>query len=163
MDIYSLIIAMHVIGTILGTGGATVAEIQVTRALRDKRVSTDERSLMHANYWVIRAGMFIIFISIVGMFWYHLSQGNTWILTSEKLWIKDLMFVVIIVNAILLTWHWVPLWLGASISLVSWWGATLLGLAGRLSFSFEMYLAGYVVAVLFMAVILHLIRRFVCR
>lgn len=157
MDIYTLIVAGHIIGTILGTGGATVAELQITRALRDKSVSPDERALMHVNYTMIRVGMAILLLSVIGMFWYHLSEGNTWILTSEKLWIKDCMFAAIFINAILLTKRWIPLWLGASVSFTSWWGATLLGIAGRLPYSFETYLIGYIVAIFVVAGVLHLI------
>jgi len=98
-------------------------------------------------------------LSIVGMFWYHLSEGNTFILTSEKLWIKDLMFLAIFLNAIALHKRWVPLWLGASISFTSWWGATLLGLAGRLSYSFEVYLFWYITAILILAGVLHYMRK----
>ena len=137
----------HVIGTILGTGGATVAELQIVRALRDKKVSPDESALMHVNYGMIRVGMAMILISIIGMFWYYSDQGNDFLLTDEKLWIKDLMFAMIVLNAIALQRRWTPLWLGASISFVSWWGATLLGLAGQLSYSFITYLVCYVVAI----------------
>lgn len=158
MDIYSIIVAGHVIGTILGTGGATIAEFQINRALKDGKVDANERALMHVNYTIIRVGMGIILLSVIGMFWYHLRAGNTFILTSEKLWIKDLMFVMIFVNAFLLTKRWIPLWLGASISFTSWWGATLLGLAGRLPYSFETYLLGYVAAIFIIAGVLHLIR-----
>lgn len=163
MDIYTLIVAGHVIGTILGTGGATIAEFQITKALKDKKVSLEERALMHINYRMIRVGMAIIFVSVVAMFWYHLGKGNTWILTSEKLWIKDLMFVMIFLNAIALQKRWVPLWLGASISFTSWWGATLLGLAGRLPYSFFTYLVGYIIAIFVVAYILKLIRQFMHR
>lgn len=159
MDIYAIIVAGHVIGTILGTGGATLAEVQVNLAIRDKKVSSDERTLMHANYFMIRVGMGILLLSVIGMFWYHINAGNGWILTSEKLWIKDLMFVMIFINAVLLTKRWVPLWLGASISFTSWWGATLLGLAGRLPYSFETYLVAYVIAIFAVAGILHMIRK----
>lgn len=163
MDIYTLIVAGHVIGTILGTGGATIAEFQINRALRNKKVSDDERALMHVNYTMIRVGMVVILVSVIGMFWYHLSQGNMWILTNEKLWIKDLMFVMIFINAILLSKRLVPLWLGASISFTSWWGATLLGLAGRLPYSFETYLVGYVIAIFAVAGVLYLIRKWMGR
>jgi len=163
MDIYTFIVAGHIIGTILGAGGATIAEFQITKALRDKKVSSDESALMHVNYTMIRVGMAILFISVVAMFWYHLEQGNQFILTSEKLWIKDVMFVAIIVNAVALTKRWVPLWLGASISFTSWWGATLLGLAGRLPYSFETYLVGYVVAIFLVAGIFHLVRKMLLR
>jgi len=161
MDIYTIIVAGHVIGTILGTGGATIAEFQIARALKDKKITSEERSLMHVNYSLIRIGMAIMLLSIIGMFWYHLGQGNDFILHSEKLQIKDVMFVAIILNAIALHKHWVPLWLGASISFTSWWGATLLGLAGRLPYSFETYFIGYVIAIFVMAGILHYARKWI--
>ncbi len=160
MDIYTIIVAAHVIGTILGTGGATIAEFQITRALKDKQVTADERALMHVNYAIIRVGMAILLISVIAMFWYHLDKGNQFILTSEKLWIKDLMFVTIFINAVALHKRWVPLWLGASISFTSWWGATLLGMAGRLPYSFETYLFGYIISIFAVAGLLHLFRRF---
>ncbi len=163
MDIYQIIVAGHVIATILGVGGATIAEFQITRALKDSKVSQDERALMHVNYTMIRVGMFLMLISVAAMFWYHLSQGNQFILTSEKLWIKDLMFVMIIVNAVALTKRWIPLWLGASVSFTSWWGAALLGMVGRLPYSFETYLAIYVAAIFVVAYILHLVRKFMYR
>ncbi|MFN3188534.1 MAG: hypothetical protein ACK42D_03290 [Candidatus Paceibacteria bacterium] len=158
MDIYTIIVMGHVIGTILGVGGATVAEFQITRALYDKKVSNDERALMHVNYTMIRVGMAVLLVSVIAMFWYHLSAGNQFILTSEKLWIKEVMFVAIFVNAFALQKRWVPLWLGASISFTSWWGATLLGLAGRLPYSFEAYLVGYIVAIGVVAFVSHALR-----
>ncbi len=159
MDIYTVIVGLHIIGTILGAGGATVAEFQIKKALSDNNICDEEHALMHVNYKMIRVGMALIFVSVIGMFWYHLSEGNDWILYSEKLWIKDLMFVAIVVNAVALKKRWVPLWLGASISFTSWWGATLLGIAGRLPYSFITYLIGYVVAILVVAGILHLIHK----
>ena len=158
MDIYTLIVAGHVIGTILGAGGATIAEFQINTALKKGGVTPEERALMHVNYRLIRVGMAIILVSVIGMFWYHLREGSTWILTSEKLWIKDLMFVMIFLNAIALQKRWVPLWLGASISFTSWWGATLLGLAGRLPYDFVTYLIGYILAIFLVAGVLHSVR-----
>ena len=158
MDIYTFLVMLHVIGTILGTGGATVAELQIARALKDKRVSMDERALMHANYGMIRAGMAIIFVSIIGMFAYHASIGSDALFTNEKLWIKDVMFIMIVLNAIALQKRLVPLWLGASISFTSWWGATLLGLAGNLPYSFTTYLIGYVITIFAIAGLFHLLR-----
>ena len=163
MDIYQIIVISHVIATILGVGGATVAELQINRALRDKKVKDDERALMHVNYRMIRAGMALMLISVVAMFWYHLSQGNQFILTSEKLWIKELMFVFIILNAVALQRRWVPLWLGASISFTSWWGAALLGMVGKLPYSFITYLISYLIAIFVVAYLLHLLRGYMTK
>ena len=161
MDLYTIIIMAHVIGTILGTGGATVAEIQINKALQDGRLDESERALMHANYWMIRVGLALIVVSAIAIFWYQWGQGSGWVLTSQKLWIKELMVVVIIVNAVALSYHRVPLWLGSAISFTSWWSATLLGLAGQLPYSFVTYLVGYVIAIFVIASILHLIRRWI--
>ncbi len=158
MDIYTFIVMLHVVGTILGTGGATVAELQIARALKDKRVSLEERALMHANYGMIRVGMAILLVSIVAMFLYFNSVGKDFIYTSEKLWIKEVMFAAIFANAVFLHKRWIPLWLGSSISFTSWWGATLLGLAGRLPYSFSTYLLGYVIAIFAVAGLFHLLR-----
>lgn len=163
MDIYQIIVASHVVATILGTGGATIAEFQITRALKDKKVSDEERALMHVNYTMIRVGIAIMLVSVIAMFWYHLSQGNDFILFSEKLWIKDLMFIVIIVNAVALTKRWIPLWLGASVSFTSWWGATLLGLAGRLPYDFTTYLIGYIFAIFIVAYLLRVTHRLLAK
>lgn len=163
MDIYQIIVASHVVATILGTGGATIAEFQITRALKDKKVSDEERALMHVNYTMIRVGMAIMLVSVIAMFWYHLSQGNDFIIFSEKLWIKDLMFIAIIVNAVVLTKRWIPLWLGASVSFTSWWGATLLGLAGRLPYDFTTYLIGYIFAIFIVAYLLRVTHRLLAK
>lgn len=144
MDTYTFIVMLHVIGTILGTGGATIAELQITRALKNKEVSADERGLMHVNYSLIRVGMGTLLVSVIGMYWY---LGLDTLLASDKLLIKDLMFAMIFLNALALQFRWVPLWLGASTSFVSWWGATLLGLAGSLPYSFTTYLIGYIAAI----------------
>lgn len=159
MEIYTILIALHVIGTILGTGGATLAEFQIVRSLKDKKISNDERALMHVNYGMIRVGMAILLVSVIGMFWYFYSTGSDHLWTSEKLWIKELMFVMIFINAVALHKRWVPLWLGASVSFTSWWGATLLGLAGHLPYSFSTYLLGYTVAIFAVAGVLHLVRQ----
>lgn len=128
----------HLVGAVLGAGGATVAEIQINKALKDGRVDENERALMHANYWMIRVGLAFIILSSIAIVLYQLNQGNKWVLTSQKLWIKELMVVAIIINAVALSYRWIPLWLGSSVSFTSWWGATLLGVAGRLPYSFDM-------------------------
>lgn len=147
MDIYTLIVLLHVVGTILGVGGATVAELQITRALGDKKLHPDERALLHVNYGLIRVGMATLLVSVLGMYWYFAMTGSNVLFTSEKLWIKELMFVAIIINAFALQKRWVPLWLGASISFTSWWGAALLGLAGELTYTFMTYIAVYIAAI----------------
>jgi hypothetical protein len=159
MSIYSFIILLHIIGTILGTGGATIAEANITIALKDKKVSLDERALMHATYKLIRIGMAFILVSIIGMIIYHTVNGTISMLLSPKVLFKELVFLIIFANAIAITLRWIPLWLGAAVSFTSWWTATILGTLGFLPFNFLTYIIGYVIAIGVVSIILHFIKK----
>lgn len=159
MSLYGFIVLLHIIGTILGTGGATVAEVQITRALRDKNVSPDESALMHMNYSLIRVGLGFIVVSAFAMIWYHLVNNSIEVLLSNKVLFKEFLVVVIIANAVAIGRRWVPLWLGAATSFTSWWGATILGVAGPLPYNFLTFLAGFIVSVLAVAAILHYVKK----
>ncbi|KKW05411.1 MAG: hypothetical protein UY39_C0062G0001, partial [Candidatus Kaiserbacteria bacterium GW2011_GWC2_49_12] len=56
MDWYTFLIITHIIGTVLGVGGATFAEVHLIRALRDGTMSRDENSIMQATYAILRVG-----------------------------------------------------------------------------------------------------------
>jgi len=163
MELHTLLIVGHIIGTILGAGGATIAEVQINVALKDGKVDPQERALMHANYWMIRVGILFIIVSGGLLVWSLYNSGQEWALTSPKAWIKEIMTAAIIFNAIALSKKWVPLWLGAGISFASWWGATILGIFGQLPFTFTEYVFGYIVFVLLVSGALHLIRKIYLR
>jgi hypothetical protein len=158
MSIYSFIILLHIIGTILGTGGATIAEANINIALKDKKVSLDERALMHATYKLIRVGMAFILVSIIGMVIYHTINGTISMLLSPKVLFKELVFLIIFANAIAITLRWIPLWLGAAVSFTSWWTATILGTLGFLPFNFSTYIVGYILAIGIVSIVLHFIK-----
>lgn len=159
MDFYTILVLAHIVGTILGVGGATIAEINVVRALGDGQMSEDERHLMHGTYTVIRIGTLTVLLSGIALVWWHVwGQGSTWPLTSAKVWLKEIMVVIITVNALLLTRRLMPLWLGSAISFVSWWGATVLGVWRHIPYSFVELAVGYCIAIFAVAGILELIR-----
>lgn len=158
--LYIFLVFMHVAGTILGVGGATLAEVFHVKALSDGKVHADEKALMHANYKVIRIGLLLIIVSGVGLLWWWVFMGNNdWPLTAPKVWLKDLLTGIILVNAILLTKRMVPMWLGASLSFTSWWGATFLGVWRHIPYTFWEMFSVYVIAVFVMAFVLEVIRR----
>lgn len=160
MDLYTGIIMLHVAGTILGVGGATIAEAHINLALRDKQVTPDEGSLLHSTYFIIRIGMALIIISGLAMVWYHYDAGSIGRLLNDKIWFKEFLFLVIIANAVAISNRWVPLWLGAATSFTAWWMGALLGIAGRLPFSFLAYTGIFIITTLTVAGILHLIREY---
>ena len=159
MDLHTILVILHVAGVILGVGGATIAEVNLIQALRDGKIDSSEKALMHANYTVIRVGMVFVLLSGLALVWWWLTvEGNDWVITSGKILVKDVMMGAIFLNAFLLTKHWVPLWLGAAISFTSWWGATILGL-WRTSHSFWAILIAYIIAIGLVALAQHLIRK----
>lgn len=163
MDLHTVLVIAHVVGTILGVGGATIAEVNIMRALKKDGVSEDEKYLMHGTYLVIRIGTLIVLLSGVALVYYWVfAEGRDWPLTTPKVWVKDVMILAIVFNAWFLTKRWVPLWLGSAISFTSWWGATILGL-WRTPYSFWELIIGYVVAIGIVAIVLESIRKYIRR
>lgn len=159
MSLHTILVLFHIAGAVLGAGGATIAEAQIGRALRDKKITGDEKYLLHANYFLIRIGTLLVVASGLALIWYYLSQGNDWVLTSPKIWMKEVMVAAIIVNAFLLTKRWIPFWLGSAISFTSWWGALILGSWRGVPYSFITLSYSYVIAIALVAVTLHLVRE----
>lgn len=150
---------LHVAGTILGTGGATVAEIQIHKALRDGQVTSDEGQLLHANYFLIRVGIAILILSGFAMLWYFWVQDTLFRLLSDWVIFKQVLLLTVVINAVAISNRWLPLWLGAAISFTSWWSATLLGVAGPVPYPFWLLALVFVVLVFGVAVLQHQITR----
>jgi len=160
MDVHLLLVFTHIAGTILGVGGATIAEVQIIKALKDGKVDDSEKALMHANYTIIRVGTFLVLLSGIALvWWWYFFGGSDWPLTSAKVWVKDIMILAIVINAWCLSKRYVPLWLGSAISFTSWWGATVLGTWRGIPYSFTEIFIGYLVAIVIMAGVLELIRK----
>lgn len=139
---------MHVIGTVLGVGGATFAEVHIIRALRDGTMSKDEGSIMHATYNILRIGFFLLILSGFGFLILARLEGYTALLYSVKLWSKLGIVGIIAVNAVLLQLRWTPLLWGSAIAFTSWYAALILGTLGRSEYSFFWIYAVYIVAVI---------------
>tara|TARA_B100000745_G_scaffold219274_1_gene145995 strand:+ start:9230 stop:9721 length:492 start_codon:yes stop_codon:yes gene_type:complete len=147
MDVYTFLIVSHIIGTVLGVGGATFAEINITTALKDGKVSGDESALLHATYTTIRLGFFILLLSGFGFLVYYRLNGLEALLYSATLWAKLTIVGFIGINAVLLQTRMIPLLWGSAISLVSWYAALILGTMHGISYSYFDILFGYTLAV----------------
>ena len=163
MDIYTFFILLHIAGTVLGAGGATIAEVLINKALKDGSVTADEGALLHGTYTVLRVGMALIIVSALGIIWYHYDNDTLNRVLNDKIWFKEFLFVVIIINAVAISNRWTPLWLGAATSFTAWWMATILGVLGRLPFSFWTYLLMFVAATFTIAAILHAVRNYMTK
>lgn len=163
MDLYLFLIIVHIAGTILGVGGATMIEVALNRSLQDGKISEDEQNLLKPTYTVVRVGLALSILSGFGFLLIFKINGYTEGLYSPVLWAKLLIILVILLNTILLQAHKINLYWGSAFSLTSWWSAAILGLfsSNDVTLPFWQIIFAYLLIVVVMAYVLHLIRLFV--
>jgi hypothetical protein len=168
MDTYFFLILGHVIGTILGVGGATMIEIHLNKALRDGKMETVERDFLGSDFLITRIGMALGLFTGIGFVFEYWKNDQLFRLDSGVFWAKMAIFLIIVVNAYLLHKHKVGLYWGSAFSFVSWWTVMLLGmflsnsiaiLPGETFISFITVMLVYGVAVILGAFILHKLRE----
>lgn len=159
MDIYTLLVVTHIIGTVLGVGGATFAELNLIRALRDGEVSIDESELMRGAYAVLRLGFFMLVVSGFGFLLYYRLMGMEELLYSEKLWAKLSIIGVLSVNAILLQLRKINLIWGSAISITAWYAALILGSMRGLDYSYFGVLLYYSLSIPIAYLVLRLVHN----
>lgn len=161
MDIYTLLVIAHLVGTILGVGGATMIEVALNKALMDGTMSPDEREILTPTYTVVRVGLIVSLISGFGFLLMYKFSGQTFRLYDPVLWAKLTVIVVIAINALLLQARKISLYWGSALSFVSWWLAVLLGvfLTNRVHYSYVAIMFVYVIAIVVGAALLHGIRQ----
>ncbi|MCR4285304.1 MAG: hypothetical protein NUW00_00245 [Candidatus Kaiserbacteria bacterium] len=171
MSIEFTIVILHIIGTILGVGGATMIELHIAQALKDKLFSKDESTFLGIDYRMVRIGLIICVLSGFAFLLLDKFEGKTQYLYSGKLWAKLFIVMFIAGNTLLLQAHAINLYWGSAISFVSWWLAAIVGMfmsnrvqfdffgtGGSLTTFFSIMLA-YIACVILGAVILHYVRR----
>lgn len=126
MEWHTFLVVVHIIGTALGVGGATFAEIFLLKAVRDGEIDPIESSFMQVTYRVVRVGLVLLVLSGFGFLILYRFTGLEERLYSPLLWAKLSIVVVILINAILLQTRRIPLWLGSALSFASWYAAMLI-------------------------------------
>lgn len=160
MTFYELVVIMHVVGTVFGVGAATFAEIYYTRFNSDDIITDDERKTLATTYFMMRVGLFLLVVSgFIFLLYFRLTE-HVAILTSPSFWAKLTITGVLVGNALLLQAHLIPFAIGTTISLVSWYGALVLGVIGKTSFTYLEILTGYVAAILTVGILLELVRGY---
>lgn len=161
MDIYTYLLIGHLVGTVLGVGGATFIEINLNNALSDGKVSKEEGIILGSTYKVVRLGLVLSLFTGFGFLILYKMSGQTFRLYDPVLWAKILMIVIIAVNALLLQARKMSLYWGSAISFVSWWVVMFLGffLTNGIKYSFMSIMVTYVVVVVIGAVVLHKFRE----
>jgi FtsH-binding integral membrane protein len=160
---YELLILGHVIGTVLGVGAATFAEIHYTRFNSDDIIDDDERKTLATTYTVMRVGLFLLVVTGFAFLLSFRFSEQVGILHGTTFWTKMIVVGILVANALLLQARMIPFAIGTAISLTSWYAALVIGVVGRIDASFVELFSYYVAAIVIVYFALRSIRRWVHR
>ncbi|HLD81580.1 MAG TPA: vitamin K epoxide reductase family protein [Patescibacteria group bacterium] len=88
------IIALHLIGTVLGLGGATITDIFFFKFLKDFRISKKEKEIMDTLSQIIWFGLAVLLLSGIGLYLPNASALNA----TPKFLVKMIIVCIIILN-----------------------------------------------------------------
>lgn len=149
----------HIIGAVLGAGGATFAEIFYIKAIKDGIIEPLEADYLKTVYRILRIGTFILVLSGFGYLVFYRMSGQEELIYNQRLWAKFTIVLIILFNALLLQAKKIPIWLGSAISLTSWYSALILGIWRSLEAPIFEILTIYFVAIFIVAAILAVIKK----
>lgn len=124
------------VGLTLGVGSSTFALIFFIRALQDGVIDASEKRFMHTVYTVLRIGMILIFVGLIGR-----ALFDTY---SLQLGLQLALLSVITINAILMTKRMMPMQYGPILAGGSWYSLFIVTQTGIASFGFFIALLAYI-------------------
>ncbi len=109
-------------GITFGVGASTFALTFFINALEDGTIDPSERRFMHIVYVVLRIGMILITLSLLSFAGIVLFAGGGISALSSPLYLMEVTLIgVIIINAILMTKHLMPMKFGPVLAGGSWY------------------------------------------
>lgn len=157
---WSLFLTMsHILGTALGVGGATLAEIFYLKAAKDGAIDPTENSFLKTTYTVMRVGMIILVLSGFGFFLLLRFGGRENLILQPRFIVKLAIILILLMGVLAWQKKIVPAWLGSAVSLTSWYAAMILGIWRGLKATYFEMTAVFIAACAIVALVLYLIRK----
>lgn len=163
-DLYKFFVILHIIGTAIGAGGATLSDILFFKSIEDGRIQKSEFTLLHTAGFAVWSGLGLLILSGMGMVILQLYDGVNLLALSTKLQSKIVIVSMILLNGVFLHWKIFPLFrksldknltkgvllshadiifTSGAVSAVSWYSALIIGAWRGLSASPFVILAIY--------------------
>lgn len=143
MEILDILVpVVFQLGLTLGVGASTFALTFYILATKDGTIDDSEKHLMHAVYTVLRVGMGLIALGLLG------SLLGGYLAGDAVYWMFWTLLIVITLNAILMTKHMMPMQYGPVLAGGSWYSLFFLDVLPFSSTSYPMlllYYAGFLV------------------
>lgn len=171
---YTLLIILHIIGTVLGVGAATLSDILFLNSIKKNIIDNTTFGIFQIVSKVVWTGLIILVFSGFGfLIIYRLNFAGAELILNAKLWAKLTIILFLLINGIFM--HWViypilaakvdkPLWTrdfaekilliftSGAISIVSWYSALILGAWRNLQISY-LNILGIYFAILIAAIL----------
>ena len=151
----------HIIGTVLGVGGTTIAGFlhfkKLAGTVIDKASDTE---FSRAIYFIVRVGIVILVLSGFGFLLLARIEGETGHILGPRVLAKLTITLIILVNAVLLQVRKIPFWLGSAISFTSWYAALIIG-AWRIRAGFWDLMLYFLIAIAIVAIVQEIITRII--
>lgn len=164
----------HIIGLAMGAGGATMSDILFLTSITDDVLTAVELRLLKRASVVVIVGLLLLYVTGIG-FLFVREEG-----VGQRFWAKMTIVGILTLNGAIMHWRVFPILqemaqlrpllsvetfrangrlftITGSVSLVSWYGALVLGAWRTLELSYGAMIGIYVAVLLLTAVIAHFI------
>ena len=168
MDIRNALVILHIIGTALGVGSATVSDYLFFTFTRNGKLTKDEFATLKTVSNVVWVGLFILVLSGLGFVLLYLSghEAVQGVYSPDKIWAKVTMVSIILINGLVLHRKVLPLFekrlnktfvtpafikksplifSAGALSAVSWYTTLILGGWRGLTASYGEIMLGYLI------------------
>lgn len=110
INIHTLLLMAHILGTTLGVGGATISDLLFFRSTQDGRIEAKEWEILKMVSVVIWVGLLLAVASGLGfLVEYAMTPEKTQYLANPKIWAKLTIVGIIFANGLLLHWKLFPI------------------------------------------------------
>lgn len=156
LNYHNVSVVLHLLGVVTGMGGAVASDLIFFSSIRDKKISHDETRFLRLGSKMVWAGLAIIIISGVFLFFENTERY----FNSAKFMAKMTIVAILTINGAVFHFVHMPrlhrygdgrsafLFVSGAVSIVSWTSALVLGVLGRLTYTYFEIMGVYVVFLL---------------
>lgn len=156
LNYHNISVIFHLLGVVIGMGGALASDLMFFSSIRDRKISGDEMRFLKLGSKMVWMGLAVIVISGTFLFFENTERY----LNSAKFAAKMTIVAILIINGVFFHFLHLPrlnrypdgyigfLFMSGAVSMVSWTSALVLGVLGRLTFTYFEIMGVYLIFLL---------------
>ncbi len=155
MDFF--IIFINTLGMTLGVGSSTYAITFFHQSIADGVIDDTEKRFLHTVYFLLRAGMILLFLSYAAQ-GYQITQGFHIPVDTDTLAVQATFLAIIFANAVLMERRLIAMWLGPAIAGASWYSIFFASVLDMYHFPYSTLISWYCLLIIVFILFLHILR-----